>query len=78
MKIITITLLNGPKYEMDLSAVSPQAVLLPLTSPTLHQIIMNIACVGIQHPDKPCAWIAPANIAEVEIISEDKLTLIKN
>lgn len=68
MKKVIITLINGPQYEVELSKVSPQAVLLPAHSPVLAEVCHYIACNGIQHPDKPCAWIAPANIAEVEII----------
>jgi hypothetical protein len=78
MRIITITLLTGPVYELELSIVSPEACLLPLKSPGLAEICMAIACRGVQHPDKPCAWIAPANISEVEISSVDKLQITKS
>ena len=67
MKKVIITLVNGPQYEIELSKISPQAVLLPTTSPALAEVCHYIACNGVQHPDKQCAWIAPANIAEVEI-----------
>lgn len=74
MKKIVITLTNGPQFEIELSKVSPQAVLLPLTSPALAEVCHFIACNGIQHPDKPCAWITPAIISEVEVVVDLKPT----
>lgn len=76
MKKLIITLLNGPQYEVELSKVSPEAVLLPMNNPALAEVCHFIACNGIQHPDKRCAWIAPANISEVELVMEEKKIIL--